>query len=70
MSNNNTIYLIFYLTNYAQIHHETNFLKALQTQINNLKSQIDETEKQNTLLSREVEDVERQVAANQSLIVT
>jgi septal ring factor EnvC (AmiA/AmiB activator) len=43
---------------------------ALQTQIDSLKSQIDETEKQNALLSREVQDVERQITASQSLITT
>ena len=43
---------------------------ALQTQIDRLKSQIDETEQQNALLSREVQDVERQITANQSLITT
>ncbi|KAL5265584.1 hypothetical protein ACHWQZ_G006340 [Mnemiopsis leidyi] len=52
------------------IDYEKEKQATLQTQINDYKSRIDETEKQNALLSREVQDVERQITANQSLITT
>ena len=46
------------------------FFSALQEQIEKMVHQIGDTEKQNLLLSRELQDVERQVAANQSIIIT